>query len=511
MNTKQLSMKTTDRLYSKLNKYSKENVYPFSMPGHKRNVDGFPGDLEAFVKDAYAVDITEIDGFDNLHDPQGVIKEAEENAAALYDSEETHFLVNGSSCGVLSAIFSVTNRGDKVIVARNCHKSVYNAILLRELSPVFIYPEISFGLSDTEELLSEGEYGQGEKGEISSGTEIGCGIAGSIFPEDVEKAIINNPDAKAVIITSPTYDGIISNVAEICKRAHEFDIPVIVDEAHGALFFMEGRSSVINGADIVINSVHKTLPALTGTAIIHANGHIVDRALLRKYLSIFQTSSPSYVLMGSIDFAMAVMEKDGRELYKNHCIRIVRLKEALKGLKRLHLFTRDDATVAGAFDFDESKVIISGIKGPLLGRMLISEYSLQPEMVTEKYVLFMLTVMDTDEGVERLIKALTDIDERIGRGELPCSGSFEGAGTGETGYVSMTGGAFNTGAGSGEDGPDRAKKTNTLTDILGNISDKTVFIYPPGIPIIFEGETVTEDVIKKIDQAINAGLDVKGL
>lgn len=452
-----------ERLYKELIEYSKGNTVPFHMPGHKRNLSELFECLNVeFLKDAYAVDITEIDGFDNLHDAKGLISEAEKNAAKLYGAEETHFLVNGSSCGVLASIFAVADKGSKIIVARNCHKSVYNAIYLNELEPVFIYPEV--------------DYKEG--------------IATSIYPKEVEKAILNNPDAKAVIITSPTYDGVISDVCEISRVAHEFDIPLIVDEAHGALFYIEGRSAVQNNADIVINSVHKTLPALTGTALIHINGQIVDREKIRKYLTIFQTSSPSYVLMGSIDYAMDIMEKSGRTLYQKHCMRILRLKESLQNLENIKLYSRNDSLINGAFDFDESKVLLcikddkTSLSGKQLGDILLKDYLIQAEMVTEKYVLLMLTVMDKDEFITALIDGLKDIDNNISAGKYDDTIKAE-----------------------------RSKENinNSLKNKLLEKSDRTVFVYPPGIPIVFEGEIITEEVISKIDKALIAGLDVKGL
>lgn len=437
----------SERLFKELSKYSKSDYYPFHMPGHKRNrsID--------FLKDAYEIDITEIEGFDNLHDAKGIIKEAEESAAKLYKSSETHYLVNGSSSGILSAILSVTNKKDKIIVARNCHNSVYNAIFLNDLKPIYIYPET---------ILDE---------KISS----------SITPEDVEKVILENPDAKAVIITSPTYDGIISDVAGIAKKVHEFDIPLIVDEAHGALFYIEGRSAVINNADIVINSLHKTLPALTGTALIHINGDIVDRERVRKYLSIFQTSSPSYVLMASIDYAIYIMENEGARLYRDYCVRLYRIKEELKGLRNLKLLNRDSFIYNGAFDYDESKIIISSLKcsGKELSDILLNKYHIQTEMQTVTYALLMHTVMDTDEGVDRLINALKEIDDNISNDSCDL-------------YKSE-------------------KITNTLKERLNEISDKTVFVYPPGIPIIVSGEVITKEIIDEIDRDIEASLDIKGL
>lgn len=435
------------RLYKELVNYSKSDYYPFHMPGHKRNISDF-------LNDAYAIDITEIDGFDNLHDAKGLIKEAEERAAKLYKSEETKFLVNGSTCGILSAISAVTKKGDKIIAARNCHKSVYNAIEINELKPIFIYPEIT-----------------GDE-RISSGITV----------SQIEKALLENRDAKAVIITSPTYDGIVSDIASISKLVHEFDIPLIVDEAHGALFYIEGRSAVINKADIVINSLHKTLPALTSTALIHINGNLVNRDEVKKYLSIYQTSSPSYVLMASIDYAVDVMERDGNKLYMQNCIRVMKLKEALKKLRNLKLITKDELLLNGVFDFDENKVIISTVNSKITGKelsdILLNKYYLQSEMSAVTYTLLMLTVMDSDEGIERLINALYEIDDSV--------------------------------AGNKES-KQKICVDNSLEKLIGKKSDKTVYVYPPGIPIIVCGETVTEDIVKEINENIKAGLDVKGL
>lgn len=435
------------RLYKELVNYSNSDYYPFHMPGHKRNISDF-------LNDAYAIDITEIDGFDNLHDAKGLIKEAEERAAKLYKSEETKFLVNGSTCGILSAISAVTKKGDKIIAARNCHKSVYNAIEINELKPIFIYPEI---------ICDE---------RISSGITV----------SQIEKALLENRDAKAVIITSPTYDGIVSDIASISKLVHEFDIPLIVDEAHGALFYIEGRSAVINNADIVINSLHKTLPALTSTALIHINGNLVNRDEVKKYLSIYQTSSPSYVLMASIDYAVDVMERDGNKLYMQNCIRVMKLKEALKKLRNLKLITKDELLLNGVFDFDENKVIISTVNSKITGKelsdILLNKYYLQSEMSAVTYTLLMLTVMDSDEGIERLINALYEIDDSV--------------------------------AGNKES-KQNICVDNSLEKLIGKKSDKTVYVYPPGIPIIVCGETVTEDIVKEINENIKAGLDVKGL
>ena len=260
-------------IYNYLNEYSESDFYGMHMPGHKRNEKMMENDLP------YKIDITEIDGFDDLHHADGIIREAQERAARLYGADETHFLVNGSTVGILSAIMGVTDKGDQILVARNCHKSVYHAIYLNELEPVYVYPEYD------------------EK----------TGLNGEVKADEIALLLEKNPNIKAVMIVSPTYDGVVSDVKKIAEVAHAHEIPLIVDEAHGAHFGFDPyfpKNANENGADIVIHSVHKTLPSLTQTALLHINGTFVNREKVRMYLHMLQSSSPSYVLMASIDECM---------------------------------------------------------------------------------------------------------------------------------------------------------------------------------------------------------------
>jgi len=461
------------RLSTELLKLKDQDLYPLHMPGHKRNIEkGFfeesdsenENDFGKYLSEMYKIDITEIDGFDNLHDANDLIKDAEERAANLYKSSETHFLVNGSTCGILSAISAVTDRGDKIIVARNSHISLYNALELNELNPVYVYPE------------------------ITASNVIKGGICGCISCNAVEKAIINNPDAKAVFITSPTYDGIISDVAGIARLAHEYDMPLIVDEAHGALFYLEGRSAVIAGADIVINSVHKTLPSLTQTALVHIGGSIVDRNKVRRYLRIYQTSSPSYILMGSIDYSVYLMEKYGSSLYRDFCIRTIGLKEALSKLRYIEYVKSESLINSGVYDFDESKVLIaagrSGLNGKDIYNILRKEFRLLPEMAAGDYVLLMTTLFDSEEGLERLVNALYEIDRKYSDEEIENIRNIH------------------------ED-DNKDNRLEELSRYKNKVSAKTIFIYPPGIPIVVRGEILTEKAFDEIQASVRDGLDVK--
>lgn len=274
-------------LYRSLKKYGDSDYYAFHMPGHKRQLGLF--------ENPYQIDITEIDGFDDLHHPEtdGILVRAEERAAKVYGAEETHFLVNGSTAGILSAVSGCTSRGGKLLMARNCHRSVYHGVELRALHPVYLYPQ------QIENL----------------------GINGAILPEDVEKALEKERDIQAVIITSPTYDGVCSDVRNIAEICHRFEKPLLVDQAHGAHFpFSEyfPEDALWAGADVVIHSVHKTLPSMTQTALLHLQGSLANREQVRHYLSVYQSSSPSYVLMASIDACMELLEQDGKELFAEH-------------------------------------------------------------------------------------------------------------------------------------------------------------------------------------------------
>ena len=286
-------------IYEKLSAYSQSDYYGFHMPGHKRHL------VEEMPDLPYHLDITEIEGFDDLHHAQDLLLEAQERAADLYGAEETHYLINGSTAGILSAIAGVTRKGDTILVARNCHKSVYHAIYMNELNPVYLYPGFDSDLQ----------------------------LNTTISAEDVRRALEEHPTICAVVIVSPTYDGVVSDVEAVAEAAHERGIPLIVDEAHGAHFgfhpyFPENANA--KGVDIVIHSLHKTLPAPTQTALIHLNGSLVDRTRVKNYLHMLQTSSPSYLLMAGIDGCVELLREKGAGLFDSYAERLKILRRELE-------------------------------------------------------------------------------------------------------------------------------------------------------------------------------------
>ena len=491
-------------LLERLTEYAGSDAYPFHMPGHKRREipDGIPGGFP----DPYGIDITEIDGFDNLHHAEGILKDAMETVAAIYGADRSWYLVNGSTCGILSAVFAATENGGKILTARNCHKAVYHAICLNRLEAEYLYPE-----------------------EITE-----FGINGGIRAEDVRKALEkdamrcagNSGDVRgkitkiqAVLITSPTYEGVVSDIRAITDAAHEYGIPLIVDEAHGAhLEYADQchsfpKSALEYGADIVIQSLHKTLPCFTQTAILHVKGKLVDQDRISRYLSMFQTSSPSYLFMAGMERCIRYMDGDGRNEMIRYEKRLERFMERMEGLQVLEVLDREICgkyrTVAG---WDPSKIVVSTMRaedfhGEELAETLRRKYHLEMEMTAPEYVIAMTSLMDTEEGFERLGTALLEIDGALrrrtesGRKEKAASETPEGLESKLSHPVRRM---------LICEAMDADTERTAFQDTVGKVSAEFVYLYPPGIPIIAPGEVFTDAIVEKIMAYKAAGLLVQG-
>ncbi len=436
------------------------------------------------------MDITEIDDFDNLHQPEGILADLQREAAALYGAEESFFLVNGSTCGLLSAISAALPEGGHILMARNCHKSVYHGAYLRKLKISYLYPPV----------MKEWP------------------IADVITPEQVEIALRDNalseePRIGAVLVVSPTYEGRIADIAGIAEVAHGRGIPLIVDEAHGAhLGFAEGfaQNSARLGADLVIHSVHKTLPAMTQTALLHRNGELVDRDKLRRFLRIFQTSSPSYVLMASIDNALQVVRENGEELFSAFRNRYTKMLDTLQQCDKIEVLPMD------AYQ-DVGKLVISGRKGGISGKQLYDTlretYGLQTEMAAGEYCLVMFTVADTDEAYERMTKALCAINDRMVLQARVAQGTYDiterVSVSGRTKYEEKE--AHDTDVITFALAWDRPTEWVTLEQAIGRCAGDFVNLYPPGIPLLVPGERMTRQLYDNIVTCIKQGLQVQGV
>ena len=565
-------------LYDALCTYAKSDHYPYHMPGHKRN--GRAGRMASY----YGIDITEIDGFDNLHQAEGILREAQERANRLYGAGETFYLVNGSTCGILAAVMTAAERGEELLVARNCHKSVYHGAILQGLRMHYCYPS----------MLPE------------------YGIYDGIAAAEIEKLMEKYPACKAVVITSPTYEGIVSDIKAIAAVVHERNKILIVDEAHGAHLGLEEHmpsGAVSEGADLVIHSLHKTLPAMTQTALLHVQGQRVDRGKLRRYLGMLQTSSPSYVMMASMDCCIRYVEAYGaegfafmRRQYDFFCAKTEKCTYVTVG--KMADLQKDDSTSErknmpktsyhlAAWDIGKLVIFVQGCSwnGRRLYDVLREKYHLQMEMAAGNYVVAIMTIMDTEEGWQRLADALVQIDGRIEEEEkkyrehgfLGSAGSVNGGmqdteeegcssvdrtrqstennSTGENGTGQdaednaigreetdqdaedkAVGGeetgqdAENNAIGRGETGqnvvhdsadagrlvmPDAGMNAGEaffgqredvpFDKAVGRLAADFINLYPPGIPLVVPGETISDAVLGQIRKSIRMGLQVQGI
>ncbi len=456
-------------LYEELKTYGKSDAYPFHMPGHKRQKKDFVNPFE--------IDITEIDGFDNLHHAEELLLEVQQRAAKFYGSEETHYLVNGSTGGILSAVFACTTQGGTLLMARNCHKAAYHAAFLRELDLIYLCPK----------------------------AEDRFGINGGITPEQVEECLRENTEIQAVLITSPTYDGVVMDVKAIAETAHKYGVPLIVDEAHGAHFGIHPyfpESSVRQGVDVVIHSLHKTLPSLTQTALLHRNGTLVNPEEIQKYLGIFQTSSPSYVFMAGMDECVRTLEIQGKELFEAFKEKLETFYKEAEGLQKICLVTPKITGQNGIYDFDRSKLILSvkgtEIDGNQLQQKLREAYQLELEMAAGSYALALTSIYDTKEGFERLARALKEIDAALQWKEKEET-SGEDTVTRNPIFCKIS-------EALKQDG-----ETILFTDACGKISQEFLYLYPPGIPLLVPGEVITEEITKRVEEYKVRGYALQGL
>ena len=374
-------------LYEKLLKYTAGGVYPMHMPGHKRNKEllppGFP----------YDIDITEIHGFDDLHNPSGVLLETSELASRLYGSMKAFLLVNGSTVGILTAIGAHASRGDKILVARNCHRSVENAASLYGLSPVYLSPE------------------------VDSATGIVC----SVDPAAIESELCSTPEIKLIVVTSPSYEGVISDIGSISDVVHKHGIPLIVDGAHGAhLGFSPKftRCAVREGADVVVMSLHKTLPALTQCSLLHICSERAQTDEVSRMLSVLQTSSPSYVLLASTDRCLRLLESDRDRLFTEYERNLDLFSERIRPLKNLKvLYHGNDSGKPGFFAFDPGKIVIvtkhTAMSGMMLADVLRADHSIELELARNDYAVAMTSICDGKDGFIRLADALLAVDNDI--------------------------------------------------------------------------------------------------
>ena len=469
------------RLYQQLLQYGEDDYYPYHMPGHKRHIFGeMPGNM-------MKIDITEIDGFDNLHQPEGILQELQKEAAGLYGAEESFYLINGSTCGILTAISTALPIGGHLLMARNSHKSAYHAAYLRNLTLSYLYPNVM------------------EEYDI-------CDV---ITPEQVRDALDREPDIGAVFVVSPTYEGRIADIEEIARVVHEKGIPLIVDEAHGAHLGFYGTSiqnpgigqqdgffhanSNQLGADLVIHSVHKTLPAMTQTALLHVNGNRIDRERLKRFLHIYQSSSPSYVLMASIDNALSIVREQGSDLFASFRKNYSEMMQQLSNYRYLQFLPQDGRQDIGKLVISTKKI---GLPGKKIYDILLQKYHLQLEMAAGSYCLAMFTIGDTQEAYQRISRALCSIDRELAEGKFSAV---------QEAVVDSRIFAREKSAISFSKAWDMEWEWVPLQNAVGRYVADFINLYPPGVPILVPGEMLREREYSQITMYLEQQLNVQGV
>lgn len=455
-------------LLGRLTEYAQKDVCPMHMPGHKRT--GLGGE-----ELPWQLDITEIDGFDNLHAAEGILADGMQLAAELYGSKRAFYLINGSTGGILAGIAAAAAPGSRVLMARGCHKSVYNAVELLGLRAAYLLPP----------------------------TDEAFGVAGSVTPQMVEQGLNAHRDIRLVILTSPTYEGVISDVASIARVCHAHGVPLLVDEAHGAhlgfspVFY---GGAVKAGADIVIQSLHKTLPSLTQTALAHVSGDLVDPDEMARRLAMFETSSPSYLLMGSIHRCLRLVQERGEKLFAAWSARLRMLDERLNGLRYLRVLCHGVDTLRshrGFWGFDPGKVVVSGraagLRGPQLMETLRTRYGIECEMAMGDYVLAMTSPADSDRAITRLCDALLAIDAECTAAQPIAFPALPGL---PPQVVSVA------------EARRAGWQTVPLDKASGRVMAESLWAYPPGVPLAVPGEMCTAALVQAVRTLEQAGVRV---
>lgn len=448
-------------LAEKLKEYAASDALPMHMPGHKRNAAAFPW----LVGLGCSSDITEIEGFDDLNDPRGLFAELEARAARLYGADESVCLVNGSTGGILAAVFAVLEGGGELLMARASHKSLYNAAEITGANVRYIAPRV-----DPE-----------------------TGIVGSVTAEDVRLALEKYPGVRLAAITSPTYEGVISDVAAIADVCREHGVILLVDEAHGAHLGFGGfhPNAASLGADIVVASLHKTLPSLTQTAIMLLRRGLVDVTAVRRASSMFGTSSPSYILSSSIDGCIRFLESNGNDA-------AMRWREALAAFRREteELTSLRILRESGAFyALDESKIVIltsgTDLSGVELAEIMRKRFNIEPEMTASDRVIAMTGMGDTEESLGRLASAICEIDKMCRRTERGGDTASELVCKLPERVMTVREAVFS----EGEFVPG--------ADAEGRVCGEYIWAYPPGIPMAVPGEIIDGDVLRSISSGVN--------
>ncbi|WP_250122387.1 aminotransferase class I/II-fold pyridoxal phosphate-dependent enzyme [Chroococcidiopsis sp. CCMEE 29] len=463
-NSSQAKAPLLDALWECANK----NHAPFYTPGHKRG-QGISQQLaNCFGPSVFQADLPELPELDNLFAPQGVIQEAQQLAAAAFRAEHTWFLVNGSTCGIEAAILATCNTGDKIILPRNVHSSGVAALILSGAIPIFVNPEYDPVLD----------------------------IAHSITPSGVQAALEQHPDAKAVMMVYPTYYGVCGDVMAIAILAHQHNIPLLVDEAHGPHFAFHPNlptPALAAGADLTVQSIHKVLGAMTQASMLHVQGSRIDIDRVSKSLQLVQSTSPSYLLLAALDAARQQMATQGKQLMS----RTLQLADAARNrLSQISgLSVLQPLKTPGFVALDSTRLTVTvsalGLTGFAADEILHQQLGVTAELPALQHLTFIITLGNTEADIERLVQAFTTLAKEYRRSSLTLKNPEW------DNFLSKLGDSLQISPREAFFAPTETLPIEQTSD---RISTELVCPYPPGIPVLMPGEVITPEAIDYLQQ-----------
>lgn len=463
-----------------MEKYLNEEHHPWHMPGHKRkNISSdVNGKVDVAIDYAMYLDVTEVPGTDDLHHPEFMIKNSMEELKKIYGTYASYYLINGSTTGIHTAIAACFDerKSNKtiidystddydIIITSNCHKSVYNIIDLLNLKPFIL----EMNMIKDENLPR---------------------IHGAVSPESVEEICRRINNVKAMVITSPTYEGVVSDIKAIKDVLNKYDITLIVDEAHGAhLPFLKKcpESAIKLGADLVIQSLHKTLPSLTQTAILHVNNELLNNKI-KKYLSVFMSSSPSYMLLCSMEKAISWAHEQNHDKYINA---LTEFRKKTQKFNYIDVLKKEQAVMAGVYDYDETRIVITtkncraNIPGIFIERRINEIGSIVCEMSGIDYVVLISSLVDKEDDFNHLYNVLYQLDKELAMSSNNIFGSDSNLCDEEY--------------------------EEKLRNMIGTKSKDNIYVYPPGAYIVKANEVISKEKIDLLLEYKKSGKEIRGI
>jgi arginine/lysine/ornithine decarboxylase len=470
----QLSTPLLDFLLDNL----EQATIPFYTPGHKRGRGTSKRISNLLGHQVFQYDLPDLPGL-SLFEGEGAIADAQKLAAEAFGADRTWFLVNGSTCGVMAAMMATCNPGDKIILPRNIHKSAIAGLILSGAHPVFVMPEY-------DPLLD---------------------LSHSVTPDAIGQALAQHPDAKAVMVVYPTYHGVCGDIESIARCVHQHDIPLLVDEAHGAHFAFHRdlpKPALVAEADLVVQSTHKLLSAMTQASMLHLQGSRVDSTRVNKALQLLQSTSPSNLLLASLDAARQQMATQGEMLMERTIKLAQTARSRIEQISDLSVLKPEQAITPGFHALDSTRLTVTvsglGIDGFTTDEIFDQKLGITAELPTLQHLTFIVTLGNTEEDIERLVEAFEQLSKEFRKEEKihKISNSQSPIPNRQSPYLSPRDAFFSP------------TETVSIEDAIDRISAETICPYPPGIPILLPGEKITADAIAFLQKVLAVGGFISG-